>query len=65
MLFIDHRQANAAGLWLLYQLTVFFPAVQGGQWVEFPFNRPIRANHRVGPPHQPNAHDLLQHIRPL
>jgi hypothetical protein len=36
--------------------------MQGGQWIEFPFDRPVSTNDHIGAPHQPNAHDLLQHV---
>ena len=64
MFFVHHRQANAQALRVALQLAVFFPAVQGGQGVELAFDRPVRANHRVGAAHQPNAHHALQCIDP-
>ena len=61
---VDHRQADTARLGLVDQFAVFLPAVQGGQGVEFTVNRPIRANHHVFAPHQPDTHDLLQQRGP-
>jgi hypothetical protein len=36
--------------------------VQGRQWVELPFDGPVSTNDHIGSAHQPNAHDLLQHV---
>ena len=60
--FVDHGQTNAAQLRLVRQLTVFFPAVQGRQWIEFAFDRPVSADDGVGSVKQPDAHDALQHV---
>ncbi|MEY4016871.1 MAG: hypothetical protein RLZZ189_668, partial [Pseudomonadota bacterium] len=60
--FVDHGQANAAQMRLVRQLAVFFPAVQGGQWVELAFDRPISTDDGIGSVKQPNTHDALQHV---
>ena len=65
VLFIDHWQTNPARLGLVNQLAVFFPAVQGGQGVKLTFDGPIGTNDGIGPPHQPNTHNLLQHVGAL
>jgi hypothetical protein len=61
-LLVNHWQTNAPGLGLVQQFTVLFPPMQGGQWIEFPFDGPVSTNDHIGAPHQPNAHDLLQHV---
>ena len=60
--FVDHRQGNAPGLRLVQQLAVLFPAVQRGKGVELAFDRPIRPNHCVFAPQQPDPHHLLQQL---
>jgi hypothetical protein len=60
--FVDHGQANAAQMGLVRQLAVFFPTVQGGQWVELAFDRPIGTDDSIGSVEQPNTHDTLQHV---
>ena len=44
------------------ELAVFLPAVQRGQGVELAFDRPVRADHGVFAPQQPDTHDLLQQL---
>src|SRR6218665_375254 len=65
VLLVDHGQADAAAQGLALQFAVFLPAVQRGQGVELALDRPVGADHGVGPVHQPDAHDLLQQIGPL
>ncbi len=57
--FVHHRQSNSAGLRLVDQFTVFFPAVQGGQGVKLPLDRPVGPNDRIRATDQPDAHDPL------
>ena len=62
---VDHRQADAAQLRLVEQFAVFLPAMQHRQRIEFPLDGPVRANHRVSTPNQPDAHDALQGLTAL
>jgi hypothetical protein len=57
---VDHRQADAPGLWLVEQFAVLLPAVQGRQRIELALDRPVGADHGVGAADQPDAHHVLQ-----
>ncbi|MNS93299.1 hypothetical protein D3C72_1274630 [compost metagenome] len=62
--FVDHRQSDAAALRFFHEFAVFLPAMQCGQRVELALDRPVGADHGVGPADQPDPHHPLQQVGP-